>query len=970
MPADLPPEWDAMSVKEQLLWYLERLCAKAEEMSAVLGVTRVGDTPMVTSLVDPAASTTTHTSSTPVPDVSCSNTMAQEVLEVAQDATPVCIPMVPVTCSTDCLNQVVAHASVNEVRDVATTIFPVAAVDFQPAPDTTIHVAKGVGPVPDDGTPELTSLEVRGAGHEVVAIDVHVPAASAFTGLPVWPSSNSGTSESSLPSTHKDAQEVWEPMPGLFDKPEAVDDAKLSVITLFMNPSTGYEHFNTRDPCLVSLDAQLFVSEHMSPELRLTWQPLVGTNFIELCSAGQSNSDCTLSLFPWNPGGYFLMHKNRMTMMLITAISSSHWHVTGIAKIQWLFPICLKAMTQCLVILPLANLDYELWHPPDQQPRMRSKFPWKFRKNLFLNTQAQDKELTSYLSINLFHLGDPVYNTWGRWLSVLGHCIRILPSRLLCLWSLQQDDADSCFNTHAKLFHYSERWFSELCPVTSILTLELHHSCPAATTVHPFRSVTKWGAWNTASSFCLRLIQLEPVLPSDLASITEQWQLISDKYPWQHAVFGLRYELAYCNEANHYYWCLKILRMLVVQTVQVAIEILDSEFSLFVVGAFLFGHKQRFLWTPYTARFLVFHRTNSAPGYFSVSERRRFCYLVLLDVFRVLRYELMLATGIQPRLSECQPGDWFHDVLLSVCSTYTPEPTLTKFQALEKCDCEHLISTGACNLFTDKGCLRCHMVHKENDSIVLQTSRIQCVQPRYYFEVGSTEAYLKLKEVDVAVTYMFELRNSWDWELLTHFNRPPDPASIWECITGRSFPRDQILLMIFHPWPPTHVTYLMGVCCCGSRAVTRETSFFRGGRGVAAITVGFQQGSVDHRYYHGFNNDYFGISCDWITIGHSYYNPVIQVNPDCGYHYDFKLVKEHRVQRDPDGSRRGMLAVLLTCMHMGLATGPLMDLARPLPHHRSYKYQIECKKQGIQWITNGGGGFLSFFFLSLSIPVL
>ncbi|KAM3386639.1 hypothetical protein ACQJBY_009915 [Aegilops geniculata] len=656
--------------------------------------------------------------------------------------------------------------------------------------------------------------------------------------------------------------------------------------------------------------------------------------------------------------------------------------------------------------------------------------------------------------------------------------------------------------------------------------------------------MTKWGAWNTASSFCWRLIQLEPVIPSDLASVTEQQQLISDKYPWQHVMFGLRYELAYRNEVNHYYWYLKILRMLVVQTVQVATEILDSEFSLFVVRAFLFGLKQWFPWTPYTARFLLFYRTNSAPGYFSVSDRRRFCCLVLLDVFRVLRDELMLVTGIQPRLSECQPVDWFHDVFLSVCNTYTPEPTLAKFQVFKKCDCKHLISTGACNLFMDKGCLKCDTVQEESDSIVLQTSMIQCVQPRYYFEVGSTQAYLKLKEVDVAVTYMFELRNNWDWELLTRFNCPPDPASIWECITGRTFPWNQILLIIFHPWPPTHVTCLMGVCCCGSRAVTRETScigtlhthagsmaclnlinntlmgseaihgvhvnyksvqyeyfthgfahceiylekfalmwkkekyssnnsvfavtasfrhsnnncsfqnillltwvdyleafsvlahlnldthwcrgpsvepstvdvyqaghqsyelhsdyllfcaielfgshwsiyqlvtpwdpggiglwllfkwtrqtVFQGGRDVVAITVGFLQGYVDHKYYHDFDNDYFGFTCDWIAIGHGYYNPVIQVIPDCSYHHDFELVKEYRVQWDPGGSRwlrlgvkpnikkGGMLAALLTCMHMGLATGPLMDLARPLPHRCSYKYQIEGKGEGIQWIN-------------------
>ena len=114
MPADLPPEWDPMSAKEQLLWYLERLCAKAEEMSAVLGVARVGDPPMVTPLVNPTASTTTHASSAPVPDVSCSTTTPQEVLEVILDASPAYTATTPTTCSTDGLNQVVPTAIVNE----------------------------------------------------------------------------------------------------------------------------------------------------------------------------------------------------------------------------------------------------------------------------------------------------------------------------------------------------------------------------------------------------------------------------------------------------------------------------------------------------------------------------------------------------------------------------------------------------------------------------------------------------------------------------------------------------------------------------------------------------------------------------------------------------------------------------------------------------------------------------------------
>lgn len=55
-------------------------------MSAVLGVARVGDPPVVTSLVHPAASTMMHASTTPVRDIACSNTTAREILEVVHDA--------------------------------------------------------------------------------------------------------------------------------------------------------------------------------------------------------------------------------------------------------------------------------------------------------------------------------------------------------------------------------------------------------------------------------------------------------------------------------------------------------------------------------------------------------------------------------------------------------------------------------------------------------------------------------------------------------------------------------------------------------------------------------------------------------------------------------------------------------------------------------------------------------------------
>ena len=129
MPAVKPPEWDAMSAKEQLLWYLERLCAMAEEMSTTLGVARVSDPRIATSLVDPAASTTMHASSAPVHEVSCSTTKSQEIPTVTHDGAPACIAMVPVTCSMECSTQVDTIDSIDEVHGAATAVHLEPTVD-------------------------------------------------------------------------------------------------------------------------------------------------------------------------------------------------------------------------------------------------------------------------------------------------------------------------------------------------------------------------------------------------------------------------------------------------------------------------------------------------------------------------------------------------------------------------------------------------------------------------------------------------------------------------------------------------------------------------------------------------------------------------------------------------------------------------------------------------------------------------
>ncbi|XBH68345.1 hypothetical protein VPH35_096537 [Triticum aestivum] len=121
--------------------YLERLGARldaytnaarslADKLNA-LDVSWATSSPAVVH--NPPSATTSPESTTnasaPVPDVSGSTTKAQEIPTVAHDAAPVCITMVPVTCSTECSTQVDTIDSVDEVHDAATTVHLEPTVD-------------------------------------------------------------------------------------------------------------------------------------------------------------------------------------------------------------------------------------------------------------------------------------------------------------------------------------------------------------------------------------------------------------------------------------------------------------------------------------------------------------------------------------------------------------------------------------------------------------------------------------------------------------------------------------------------------------------------------------------------------------------------------------------------------------------------------------------------------------------------
>jgi hypothetical protein len=138
------------------------------------------------------------------------------------------------------------------------------------------------------------------------------------------------------------------------------------------------------------------------------------------------------------PGGYLLRNRNRMTMLFITASSGSYWPVTcvieesghcffEIAKIQWLFTNCLKMRTRCLVFLPFANLDYELWRPPDRtkSPAVLVKLG---RLQVFLASSVKLQPWPSWLliflvSTELSNCCDSEFSSFASVVFLVGHKI-------------------------------------------------------------------------------------------------------------------------------------------------------------------------------------------------------------------------------------------------------------------------------------------------------------------------------------------------------------------------------------------------------------------------------------------------------------------------------------------------------------------------------------------------------------------
>ena len=131
----------------------------------------------------------------------------------------------------------------------------------------------------------------------------------------------------------------------------------------------------------------------------------------------------------------------------------------------------------------------------------------------------------------------------------------------------------------------------------------------------------------------------------------------------------------------------------------------------------------------------------------------------------------------------------------------------------------------------------------------------------------------------------------------------------------------------------------------------------QGGKGVIPVAARFAQGFVDHKYYIDFNNDYFlDGSFGWVAIVHDYYPHVVKAISAFGYHCDFELVKDHRVQWDPNSFWWSRLGVKPNFRKGGMLGA--MDLARPRPSLQLLKRGAQKERVSgipVDHGKNGGG---------------
>ncbi|XBI11861.1 hypothetical protein VPH35_138830 [Triticum aestivum] len=475
MPAVKPPEWETMSAKEQLLWYLERLCAQADEMSSALGTASTGAPLVVTTLVDPAASTTTLASSAPVADVSGSTTKAQEVLAVTHYVPPACVTMGHITCSTDGSNQAVATNSANKV----TTVCPEPFIDLSDKFGAlNIHVTASTNPPlhVQVSSPKSSPDSTHGiavAGPEEYALvaatpDVVLKLAVRPNVILIIPSDLSApmlTTCSTKYSRHDTnllryvlhpaVAPSWmvlrpKPWPS-FWRDHADGNAKRPMSW----PSLGCSHeLYWKHVGLLSEDT--FAMKHfygVLNSMRESWKYLQSMQ-LKLPWPSFSSNGRAVPVWPEIPNelaGTFGLHKIWSASNLVRT-----------TQIQWKIS---------------EHRARDLADRNEVRPIPWPSFPiGRSLELLFLLAQVHDCGLIGIaFPLELCHISDLECN-------LPRHYIRIPPVQIFCLSSLQQNTDDSCFAK--QLLHEGKQWFPELDARSHNTALAMQHCYLPTMSVH------------------------------------------------------------------------------------------------------------------------------------------------------------------------------------------------------------------------------------------------------------------------------------------------------------------------------------------------------------------------------------------------------------------------------------------------------------------------------------------------------
>ncbi|KAF6983421.1 hypothetical protein CFC21_001610 [Triticum aestivum] len=414
-----PPEWDTMTADEQMLWFLAQLSAQMDSIKSEFAAARAGDPVGATSQVDlpasppPATATSSHID---LASTTTSPTIDEEVHDTSPESSLDSNRHVPDTGMDE-------HTWVEDIPEVVTEL---AVLPGTPSSTTEARV------VPHDASedsindkPVTCSTECSNQDNNTRAFPpsvMTVPLLSTAAPMLVTDLIHSGTDAVVQPFRNHD-----------------------------LDVSPGHAGLLIRASPWPS-----FLVDHIAEGNEV--RPTPWSSFQMHFADGNDVRPAPWPSFAGSLEGTTLNYEG--LLLQVTYVVQRLPVALNFLREYWRYlpSVRLKSFE---VSVPLEKCDCV--HLVSADGNEVRPIPWpsfligRFMKHLIMLVQVHDSGLiSSRFLMELSHVGNLVCG-------LLGNGIRIFPGQLLCLWSLQQDEDDSCLNTHVKLFHYSKQWFSELC---------------------------------------------------------------------------------------------------------------------------------------------------------------------------------------------------------------------------------------------------------------------------------------------------------------------------------------------------------------------------------------------------------------------------------------------------------------------------------------------------------------------------